>query len=852
MMLRCPPSRISLTSSDVAGLEHRHAGRQAARLSKPKAGNIRLSPGPGRQTSLSVVTAEQNIGRKRAASSSSEATLHDDNGQKLDGVACLPFTSNNAEATAIGTSTNVQQNRNDHPTICREAAGALVPAAHSWQSPTNSQLRRQVDRFYETERTSATEEPIALPGCATSALSLDGVQEISQRETSVEVRLGIHFSTNGRPALGGINEQAIEERQEPQSEPRPFSSARARRRHGRMQDHALSQNTGDALDSSKLRSPAQLPQGQRQTWGQLPQVPELLLPSEFATPLSNQELDPGAPVFVPRTRFGTGSSVEGVPLEPRWSSLDSTHSLSNLRIRSSSEQNVECAIRIHRPLPGQPTDVASGAASQSRPRRRSRTTDQNTAIPSLTPNLERYPLLRPPSSLNARRRISAFDPLNPSPTHHSLGASASSSHGESENLVFDQRSLRLEISNDYGRTESTLNEEGTHLRSASPAISTSSRSTPNLLQHPISPERIYSRGSSLGWNQAGSRNASFHRVPSMVSAASGLSGAASMSRQSSREGLDAATEFLRKRNSPLDDLTERLSRLSTSRPRSVGHSWERPPSNRPRASLLAGDPFKPEPQAGLSQELRIRHTPLTSDRYEPTLPNENETTAADLFALSIALPPSSPLPSSPPNLPSTPPTRSSVGTSSEALPTSPAYVKTCSPPESSIKRKPVPSATRTPKMTVYDDSKPPNTQPQTPADVSRTNRRTKTRSDTAVADSPISIGRTKISSPPVIPERNPHRSTYPPVSSMQHMSSTSTADSSQTRQAPPTQTPAGDHHVYNVRQARTNRGSDQAENEVEGNLQRSESDRRTWIGRRGGGDLESTPPKEGRFERFLS
>jgi hypothetical protein len=76
-MLRCPPSRITLTPSDIADFEHRLGARQSARRSKARVANVRLSPGPAHPTRLSFVPAEQNIGRKRAASSSSEATIHD-------------------------------------------------------------------------------------------------------------------------------------------------------------------------------------------------------------------------------------------------------------------------------------------------------------------------------------------------------------------------------------------------------------------------------------------------------------------------------------------------------------------------------------------------------------------------------------------------------------------------------------------------------------------------------------------------------------------------------------------------------------------------------------------------------
>lgn len=42
------------------------------------------------------------------------------------------------------------------------------------------------------------------------------------------------------------------------------------------------------------------------------------------------------------------------------------------------------------------------------------------------------------------------------------------------------------------------------------------------------------------------------------------------------------------------------------------------------------------------------------------------------------------------------------------------------------------------------------------------------------------------------------------------------------------------------------------ENDIESSLHGLEEDRRTWISRREKGSLEVTPPKEGRFEKFLS
>jgi hypothetical protein len=74
-MLRCAPSRIHLTSFDVQDFEDRFVARQNARLMDANSSNIRLSPGPSRRPSLSLVNDESNAGRKRTVSTASRATF---------------------------------------------------------------------------------------------------------------------------------------------------------------------------------------------------------------------------------------------------------------------------------------------------------------------------------------------------------------------------------------------------------------------------------------------------------------------------------------------------------------------------------------------------------------------------------------------------------------------------------------------------------------------------------------------------------------------------------------------------------------------------------------------------------
>ncbi|KAK3713747.1 hypothetical protein LTR37_008233 [Vermiconidia calcicola] len=860
-MLRCPPSRINLTSSDIAGFEQRFAVRHNAHLTRPSASNVRLSPGPGRATSLSIVPAEHNFGRKRAASSSSEATLHNDHNEQVDTGPAGTWISSDTSSWAVDSPTKPQDLSNDQSALCSEAARALGNVIQQSQSPpTKASPRRQVDSFYGTEQALNTR---GQSSSANANSFRDGTIEVQADPTPVDVRFGIHFSRDESSVLGEISNDARSLR-EPQSEPRPFSSARARRRHPRSQDYPVDPIVDEFHASGTARTADRSAQSSSETTPAALPVPDLILPSELPESSTIGSLDPGAPVFIPRIRFGTatGSSTEGgVPaaLDPQWSSVDSKHSSSNLRIRSLSEQNREFSSNPRQQLardvleaPGNTAHRRNDINALPRHRRRSRTTDQNTAIPSFAPNLERYPLLQTPSILGSYRRTSTLNPPGALPAIDGtlrLPSSSSEGHQSAANLGHARNHLLITQNDAIFSNAAGL--EGATVRSVSPAISTNSRSTPNLLQRPISPGRIYSRGSSLTWSQTGTRTPSANFVPRMVSAASGISGGDPASRQSSREGLDAAAEFLRMRNSPLDDLTERLSRLSSSRLRSVGHSWERPPSNRPRVSLLTGDPFRPEPSsnpaaAGPISTLLEQNPTLA----EPDTVDEVDAIAEDLVALSLALPPSSSLSSSP--LPSTPQFRNSTKTSSPQCPQAErSPVKSCGSPEISIKRKPVPSASKTPRVQVYDDSKPPLTQPRTSADVRRSTRRAKTRSDTTAQQSPIFVGRAKISSPPPIPERNQHRNTYPPATPQQTNASAPARDAPSSASVPPAPTSDASHERTTIR-AQMQRSSDQAENDMEGHHPVLEHDRQTWLSRREDGTLEVTPPKQGRFERYLS
>ena len=864
-MLRCPPSRINLTASDIAGLEQRIAARQNARLPGPKASNVRLSPGPAHPTRLSVVSAEDNVGRKRAASSSSEATFHDATSLLNQGIPAIS-ASNNSSAWAVDTPTDVQGRPKDQSSICNETVQALESAVLLRQSPNRSSPRRRIDSFYNTDRND-TNDQIQHMNQAQPTQPLDGVVEVNAGHAFLNANPNIPFTSRRGQVLGEIENSGHPVDRLPQSGPRPFSSVRARRRNARSQEVPIYDDEQSLQTVTQALRMDRFAVDYRGEVTSSHPVPELVLPLDASQWPPNPTLDPAAPVFVPRTRYGsnTGSSTEAgitTHLEPQWGSLDSTRNPSNLRIRSSSERNVDNPFR---PRDGSSqgtgetiTDTTAEQRSnvlQARHRQRSGMTDQNIAIPAPTPNLERYPLLRPPSSLSTQRRTSGLTRINPSPPNSSRPSSSSTYHLRAPYPSALQSQLHVYpvLLPDVDSAEDPMSQR----RSVSPAVSTSSRSTPNLFHPPHAFPRIESRSSSLSWNHTGTHAPSSLRIPSMVSAASGVSGgpAGSSTRQSSREGLDAATEFLRMRNSPLDDLTEKFSRLSASRPRSVGRAWERRPSHRPTVSLLTGDPFRQNPCPDL---LPVVH-PTAIPEYVSSPPEQNiediaeevEPLPEDAVALSLALPPSSPLPTSPTLIPSTPPVRMTGPSSPHSTPANFSRANPCSSPKRAIRRKPVPSAAETPRVKVYDDKKPPDTQPRTPTDITRS-RRAKTRSDIVVQQSPIFAGCAMISSPSAIPERHIHCNTYPSATISQ--ASTQVSQPCLATPGPSASANTSDSVLRERarRQGRSQRISEQAENDLEGALHGLEEDRRTWLDRREDGALDITPPRKRRFERYLS
>ncbi|KXT05621.1 hypothetical protein AC578_5626 [Pseudocercospora eumusae] len=573
---------------------------------------------------------------------------------------------------------------------------------------------------------------------------------------------------------------------------------------------------------------------------------------------SASSFDPGAAVFVPRARFGstTTASVEGstrnVPDNDLTESRDSLEAGVNLRLRSSFERNSQ----YHRRLDSR-TSVASRNASVYAPRsmatqarRRSRNYEQNNTGPFSASGSERHSSTRaPPTSFAARRGSGSQRPV--------IFPCRDSSR---RNLATFERSRRASgvgatsgITAASSLSVSLLNipkdiDSGRQMpRSISPAFSTSSRSTPNLLRSPPhSTSEVRTRSNSFTWSQTGQgevetatksmRDISLGQHDQMPTINPDLLDIQSGS---------ALDRLLNNQHSPLDELTQQLtqqlSRMNSGRPRSVGRSFERLPGSRPRISLLNGDPFRQDssPERPSSSDTHDGY----QTHYPPPSTSKNRdsilstlSTDEDPVALSLALP--SPVltsphqtASSPIHLPSTPATALRERAISSTSSTSISSPVRGSEWMSSGTRPTRPTAT--PRLTVYNDSRPADLQPQTPADIARSTARRRA----GTASSHGSRASNTYTGSPAVPSSS-NRHTYPAATPPQAGGVTPAR----------VQVPSTGRSGVGV-SARAEERPD--ENDVEEALDMLEEDRRVWMERREGGVLDTTPPAEGRFERYL-
>jgi hypothetical protein len=245
------------------------------------------------------------------------------------------------------------------------------------------------------------------------------------------------------------------------------------------------------------------------------------------------------------------------------------------------------------------------------------------------------------------------------------------------------------------------------------------------------------------------------------------------------------------------------------------------PASKPtekRVSLINGNPFD------------SNNTTFQEELPPPELPSDPRTTSRDAVSPRLLASPSHITLPSPPIQPSTPITHPTASPASIVSPPLRSTIRLVNAIDSASPPAPPTATAATPKMSVYNDETPARLQPQTPADIARSSRRSRNRSDSSAHREAFCVGQVLVAPRPAIPERRAYRNTYPtnaPGSNVNPLVGASGI---------------GERNVS---------GSNETENETEGQLAGLERDRAVWMRRRQGGSLDVTPPGHGRFERFL-
>ncbi|KAK5108561.1 hypothetical protein LTR62_008218 [Meristemomyces frigidus] len=821
-MLRFEPSRIGLTAGDMDDFEYRMASRAHARGRTAYKGTLRLRPAPSRQTSLSLVLENNNHSRQRAALVASQATICSVDDELSPTIPTM------FEQDADGEGVN-----SAHASSSHDISGRLTQETNS-STVTRSDIMPPQPQNTSDLSIETTEVRLGQPRESTSAIDGGDVQSLRFAELTIDSGVEIRpaavparplqspedapTSRCNIPVLEVARGEAIPTSTPHRTAPALLSSARARRRHARGQETPMLEDPAELQRMIQERRLARTPSRISLTPNLPSPVPEVafLDGTDDREHVTNPFLDPGAPVFVPRTRFGT---VTRIPLDqavdirpgPQWSSLDSTHSLSDLRLRSSSEQNAELGGQRRTHVHPQRIE-----AIQPRHRRRTRVSDQNEPMQVL----DRYPVLRPQAIVGVPRPGSITRRAAPLPGRRRSRVSFTSTHtaalgaGGSAAL---SRSSSADTSNNHGQQNAMAEW------SSSGRDSIESTHTP---RRPTTEPRVGGRTSSLGWQE---HSTSSQHVPSIRS---------------------AATESLQMRSSPLDELSERISRWSASRLGSGGHSWERPGGQRSRIALLNGDPFGQESSPVL-QDVHMAPMAVTASTAGLASIATGEVAAAgvsdarqatDLHASPVAQL-NSLLATSPSSRPRagdryTSPRRALADLSPARLaqPYLDSSARTAAAGDDDI--------TAVPRVRIYDDQQPAKTQPQTPADVTRSGRRFRGRSDIVTQDSAIAPGASQVSSPSV--QRQLNRHTYPSANTPAQHSSPQHHAFQALRNA----ATSAAHHI--LQHARVHRRQYSSEENAEHELHALEEERQVWQGRQGDGTLNSTPPGEGRLEQYLS
>lgn len=701
-MLRCNPSQIQLTSNDL----ERHTLNRRRALSDVAKGKARLSTGPCLPTIIAAAS-EDGIFAQR----SSTATVYPPSHHKRDSAKHLQYDIPAREASAFAL----------YP---KEQSNCTSTVLHPECIPIDCQTSTRDDEPVKIDSPQASPSSDAYLSVPPLVIGTEGRIRDLHPQTS-------HFSHYSEAGIYSASASRDVARQRSPSTTDHAPSTHAGRRvfrelpgsdgpststHLRRMSATRTRRSKSRSHERVLQFHEEFPEHTAPISSSRRTRPQRYNPSAM---FNARDLDPGAPVFTPRVRFGSTTVVP-----ERSDDVDT----SDLRLRSPSEQNSNINHTRH--------SQESAPNSATRPRRpgsnaviaRSRQSSENNASP--LPNLERYPLLLP----TAR--------------------------------------------NDLDRESRAPVYSGPH-------------------QPPAQSVRMPSKGPESSSSSPQETPAS--RIPSIISAASGISNLSISD--------DAAAEFLRFRPSPLDGLTAELGRLSAALgPVTI--------ASEKCVNLLNGNPFDVSGTLTYDEDIDLESSEVDLDAVR------RDTAHPKLLASPshFTLPCSQAVPNTPVPLP---------GSSRVQASPSKATIETKTP-----SRQAAANTSATPKFPIYNDATPAHLQPQTPADLHRSSRRSRNRSDSSVHREAFCVGQVLLAPRPPIPERKAYRNTYPANVIV-----------------------GGDSlHAGTNRSAGMRRGDrdrDETENGAQGLMSELESDRAVWVRRRQGRSLDVTPPGQGRFERFL-
>ena len=381
-MLRCNPSQIQLTTSDIGDLESHRVSRRRA-LSNVAKGEARLSTGP---RLLTIIAAAHENGTRHSLT----ATVHPSSHRKRDSARRPQY-----DMPARGTSAITF-----HPD--QDQLGRTTTALYHDPVSLNLYTTSRDDGPVKIDTPQAL--PSSDPYLNVPPLAITADSHIRDRRRKTSPSRHLEMAIDGVSASGDVE---CLESSSTTGHNTPMHAGRQVFRElpgsdGHLTPHTdLRRMSATRTRHNKSRSHEHVSQLQEDFPGHLPHTssPRRSRPQRHdpSATLIARDLDPGAPVFTPRVRFGSTTVVPERDIEDVGSS--------NLRLCSPSEQNSVVNHTRH--------SHVSVPALETRPRRprsnavitRSRQSSENSVLP--LPHLERYPLLLPTARNNVDRESQA-------------------------------------------------------------------------------------------------------------------------------------------------------------------------------------------------------------------------------------------------------------------------------------------------------------------------------------------------------------------------------------------------------------------------------------------------------------